>query len=201
MVVFECAGPQDVAALADLLALLLAQEAEFTPNGECQRRGLAAIVADPAVGHVLTARRDGRIVAMVTLLYTVSTALGTRVALLEDMVVDPAGRGQGVGGAIAGFCRGFRPPTGLRPLDPVDRCRQWGGAGLLRQTRLYPFPHDPHAPPAIGAIAGPVRPPETGPHRRPCLRSNPDPLGGPVGRQCPMRRWLPNGAGRCRGGG
>ncbi len=34
---------------------------------------------------------------MVNLLYTVSTFLGGRVALLEDMVVDPARRGAGHG--------------------------------------------------------------------------------------------------------
>jgi GNAT superfamily N-acetyltransferase len=37
---------------------------------------------------------------MVNLLYTVSTALGERVALLEDMVVAPAARGVGVGARI-----------------------------------------------------------------------------------------------------
>jgi ribosomal protein S18 acetylase RimI-like enzyme len=34
---------------------------------------------------------------MVSLLYTVSTYLGGRVALLENMVVDPARRGRGYG--------------------------------------------------------------------------------------------------------
>jgi ribosomal protein S18 acetylase RimI-like enzyme len=37
---------------------------------------------------------------MVNLLYTVSTALGARVALLEDMVVAPQARGRGLGSAL-----------------------------------------------------------------------------------------------------
>jgi GNAT superfamily N-acetyltransferase len=37
---------------------------------------------------------------MVNLLYTVSTALGDRVALLEDMVVSPNVRGSGVGSRL-----------------------------------------------------------------------------------------------------
>jgi GNAT superfamily N-acetyltransferase len=37
---------------------------------------------------------------MVNLLYTVSTAIGERVALLEDMVVSSSERGQGVGSNI-----------------------------------------------------------------------------------------------------
>ena len=37
---------------------------------------------------------------MVNLLYTISTALGDRVALLEDMVVSPNVRGSGVGSLL-----------------------------------------------------------------------------------------------------
>lgn len=46
---------------------------------------------------MLVAREGDQIVGMVNLLFTISTALGERVALLEDMVVSPAGRGIGVG--------------------------------------------------------------------------------------------------------
>ncbi|MBV2134337.1 GNAT family N-acetyltransferase [Pseudomonas sp. MAP12] len=92
--------PADIPALCQLLDQLLAQEAEFTPDRAAQQRGLAAIIADPAVGEILVAVEDARIVAMVNLLYTISTALGARVALLEDMVVDAATRGAGVGSAL-----------------------------------------------------------------------------------------------------
>ena len=94
------ATPADIPALCTLLDQLFAQEAEFTPDRAAQQRGLAAIVDTPAVGEILVAEADGRIVAMVNLLYTVSTALGAQVALLEDMVVDAAARGAGRGSAL-----------------------------------------------------------------------------------------------------
>jgi GNAT superfamily N-acetyltransferase len=46
---------------------------------------------------VLVARQGGQVVGMVNLLFTVSTALGERVVLLEDMVLSPHVRGSGVG--------------------------------------------------------------------------------------------------------
>lgn len=96
----------DLPALIDLLASLFAQEAEFHPDTTAQTRGLSQILDDPAVGEILVAEEAGQVVGMVNLLYTVSTALGERVALLEDMVVSAAARGSGVGsrlldGAIA----------------------------------------------------------------------------------------------------
>ncbi len=92
--------PADIPALCQLLDQLFAQEAEFTPDRAAQQRGLAAIIDNPALGEILVAVEDARVVAMVNLLYTVSTALGARVALLEDMVVDAGARGAGVGSAL-----------------------------------------------------------------------------------------------------
>lgn len=100
MMQIDTATPDDIPALCGLLSALFAQEAEFTPDTAAQARGLAMIVGDPRVGSVLVARRDGEIVGMVNLLFTVSTALGERVVLLEDMVVAPSARGGGVGSAL-----------------------------------------------------------------------------------------------------
>lgn len=93
----EIATAADIPALDGLLSVLFSQEAEFTPNSEVQQRGLARIIGDLEVGAVLVAREGDQIVGMVNLLFTISTALGERVALLEDMVVFPAGRGMGAG--------------------------------------------------------------------------------------------------------
>lgn len=89
----------DIPRLSALLADLFAQEAEFHPDPVRQRAGLGMILDDPRIGHVLVARLQpgGEIVAMAVVLYTVSTFLGARVCWLEDVVVDPRHRGQGIG--------------------------------------------------------------------------------------------------------
>ncbi len=91
------AHASDIPALVRLLVELFAQEAEFAPAPERHARGLAAIIADERVGKVLLAEQDGRAAGMVNFLYTISTALGGRVALLEDVVVGKALRGSGIG--------------------------------------------------------------------------------------------------------
>lgn len=91
------AAATDVPALSDLLTALFSQEAEFTPDQAAQRRGVSHIIANPDSGTILLARQGDQVIGMVNLLFTISTALGEPVALLEDMVVAPAGRGSGVG--------------------------------------------------------------------------------------------------------
>lgn len=100
MLAIRTATPDDIPALTALLGQLFSQEAEFAPDTKIQARGLAAIIAEPAAGRIMVAKEGGRPIAMVNLLYTVSTALGGRVAILEDMVVDPGSRGDGIGARL-----------------------------------------------------------------------------------------------------
>lgn len=97
------ASEADLPGLCDLLAQLFAQEREFSPNRSLQEQGLRAILDNPTLGEILLARDAGRAVAMVVLLYTLSTALGGRVAWLEDMVVDENYRGERIGGRLLEF--------------------------------------------------------------------------------------------------
>lgn len=101
MACIRAATLADVAGLTALLTVLFSQEREFTPDPAAQQRGLTRIIATPELGLILVADDGGAgVVGMVNLLYTVSTALGERVALLEDMVVSPAARGAGLGSRL-----------------------------------------------------------------------------------------------------
>ncbi|MDB6067349.1 MAG: hypothetical protein JWR26_3557 [Pedosphaera sp.] len=87
----------DVAQLCELLTLLFTQEADFQPDAARQTRGLRLIVEQPEVGRIYCAVDGAEVVGMVSILFTVSTAEGGRVAWLEDMVLHPSRRGQGIG--------------------------------------------------------------------------------------------------------
>jgi GNAT superfamily N-acetyltransferase len=115
-VVIEKAVAADIPALSDLLTLLFTQEAELTPNAQAQRSGLAQIIGDPDVGTVLLARHEGQVVGMVNLLFTVSTALGARVVMLEDMIVSPEARGKGVGARLLAAAVSYARAEGFKRI-------------------------------------------------------------------------------------
>ena len=98
--IIEKATLDDITELCDLLSVLFSQEMEFNANPNLQAAGLRMIVSNPELGIILIARRDSKLIAMVNLLFTVSTALGTKVAILEDMVVLPSERGVGIGSCL-----------------------------------------------------------------------------------------------------
>lgn len=96
----SAATDADIPALSELLSLLFEQEAEFQADPAAQRRGLENIIANPALGSILVAAAEGRVVGMLNLLFSISTALGGPAAWLEDMIVHPGWRHQGVGSAL-----------------------------------------------------------------------------------------------------
>ena len=96
----EMATTSDIPTLCTLLDYLFSQEVEFKPDHEIQSRGLEMILNNNNIGNIFVAKNNEKIIGMVILLYTVSTALGERVALLEDMVVSPNERGLGIGSML-----------------------------------------------------------------------------------------------------
>lgn len=97
---YEVAAQKDLPRLVELLGILFESEAEFTKDPEKQRAGLQAILADPSKGRIFVAREGREVVAMASLLYTVSTAEGGRAAWFEDLVVAPEQRQRGIGEAL-----------------------------------------------------------------------------------------------------
>lgn len=96
----ECATLSDIPALVELLQQLFMQEVEFTPNSAVQAAALTRIISDKDVGFIVIARNETGIVGMVSVLFSVSTALGGRVGILEDMIVSAHARGNGLGSRL-----------------------------------------------------------------------------------------------------
>jgi GNAT superfamily N-acetyltransferase len=97
------ARPEDLPQLVAFLGTLFSQESEFTPDDGKQSRALEKILSDPSAGVVYVARAEGRVIAMASLIFTISTAEGGTAALFEDLFVLPASRGRGVATALVKF--------------------------------------------------------------------------------------------------
>jgi GNAT superfamily N-acetyltransferase len=96
-VAIEPATEADLDELSEMLGELFAQEGDFRPDKERQLRGLRLIFEQPSRGRVFVLRRDGTIVGMINLLFTISTAEGGFVILLEDLVIHKQFQSHGYG--------------------------------------------------------------------------------------------------------
>src|SRR6266403_3452179 len=106
-VVIEPATEADLDELSEMLGGLFSQESDCRPDKDKQLRGLRLIFEQPSRGRVFVLRRDGVIVGMINLLFTISTAEGGFVMLLEDLVVHKQYQGHGYGAKLLNYAIDF----------------------------------------------------------------------------------------------
>jgi len=98
--VVETATIEDLQPLTELVMELLANSGDFTADRAVQERGLRLILEQPNRGRIFVVRNKERIFGMVNLLFTISTARGGFVILMEDVVIHHDHRGQGYGSML-----------------------------------------------------------------------------------------------------
>lgn len=103
----EPATIEDLAELTDLTMSLFAMEEDFEPNQEKQRHGLRLILEAPNRGRIFVLRSEHKVIGMVNLLFTISTAEGGFVILMEDVIVRQEHRGHGYGTRIVNYVKEF----------------------------------------------------------------------------------------------
>ena len=140
---YEPASGKDIPQLVELLGQLFEQEAEFTPNASKQESALKMILADAKVGKVFVARDGGKVVAMASLLYTVSTAEGGRAALFEDLVVRTDHRKQGIGAKLLEYVIGQARAEGILRLTLLTDMQNESAQVLYRKLGFVGSPMKP----------------------------------------------------------
>jgi GNAT superfamily N-acetyltransferase len=96
----EQATMDDLPQLADLLHDLFNTDGDFVPDRQKQMRGLRLILEQPNRGRIFVYRWNGIILGMINLLFTISTAEGGFVILIEDVIVRKEYRDRGVGSQL-----------------------------------------------------------------------------------------------------
>lgn len=109
----EFATAADLPALADLLHELFTLESDFEPARDKQLAGLKLVLDNPALGRLFVLRVDGKVAGMANALITVSTAQGSRVLLLEDVIVSAQYRATGLGRTLVEHVLGWAKQEGM----------------------------------------------------------------------------------------
>jgi len=112
----EPATLEDLAALTELVMELMDEEADFVPDRRKQGNGLRLILEQPNRGRIFVLRNDHRIFGMVNLLFTISTAEGGFVVLMEDFIIHPQHRGNGYGGRLMNYVMDFAHDKDFRRI-------------------------------------------------------------------------------------
>ena len=129
---------EELPQLVALLGMLFSQEAEFAPDDSKQASALGKILSDETVGRVYVAREGGRVVAMASLLYSVSTAEGGLVASFEDLIVLPGRRGRGIASALLRFVIEQARTQGVRRLTLLTDSQNERAQALYAKSGFAP---------------------------------------------------------------
>ncbi len=140
---FGPAKKDDLPQMVELLGVLFTHEAEFSPDADKQKRALEAIFASPAVGRLYVAREGKRVVAMASLLFTVSTAEGGKAALFEDLVVRDDFRRQGIGAKLLEYVIGQARAEGVLRLTLLTDMQNERAQVLYRKLGFVGSPMKP----------------------------------------------------------
>ena len=156
----EPASLEDLPQLADLLHDLFSHEADFRPDRDKQLRGLHLILEQPNRGRIFVLRAADKIIGMVNLLITISTAEGGFVLLLEDLVIHQDHRQHGYGEELLSHAIKYAEAKGFLRLTLLtdrldDPSRRFFRSRGFAESEMIPMRLRLHPPSADNP---PVRP-------------------------------------------
>src|SRR3954453_1635394 len=136
-VIIEPATEGDLDELSELVGELFAQESDFRPNKDKQLRGLRLIFEQPNRGRVFVLRRNRVIVGMINLLFTISTAEGGFVVVLEDLVIHKEFRGHGYGSMLLQYAIDFAKQKNFLRITLLTDRPEIQSQELFRRCGFY----------------------------------------------------------------
>ncbi|HEY3664226.1 MAG TPA: GNAT family N-acetyltransferase [Chthoniobacterales bacterium] len=139
-VAIEPAIAEDLDELSSLLGELFSEESDFRPDKGKQLRGLRLIFEQPNRGRVFVLRRDRTIVGMINLLFTISTAEGGFVILLEDLVIHKEHRGHGYGSMLLDYAIEFARQKNFRRITLLTDRPELRSQSFFRKHGFYESP-------------------------------------------------------------
>lgn len=115
--VIRPARAADIPVLCRLLERLFSIERDFVVDPARQQRGLELLLAQGEAARLFVAEKGGAVIGMCSAQVLISTAEGGAVAVVEDVVVDEAWRGHGIGTQLLDAVGEWARERGLRRLQ------------------------------------------------------------------------------------
>ncbi|MBU1642094.1 GNAT family N-acetyltransferase [bacterium] len=115
-ITLEAAGEEDLPAMAELIGLLFAIEADFEIDYDKQLAGITKLYKSEGA-EMLVAKHEGLVVGMVTMQRLISSAEGGYIGQIEDLVVKEDYRMMGVGSRLINKMRVIAQAHGYRRIQ------------------------------------------------------------------------------------
>ncbi len=106
----------DIEEMVSMLEELFGMENDFFPDAEAQRRGLKLILDNPETARILVTETACEVVGICALHSRISTFVGAKTGVLEDIVVKKEFRGRGVGRQLLYAAEKHALENGLKHL-------------------------------------------------------------------------------------
>lgn len=118
MIAIRLAETSDIAHMSALLDILFTLESDFVVDAEKQMRGLMQLLATDTAGVWVAENLETlEVVGMCSVQTLISTAEGGAVGLLEDLIVAPAFRQQGIASQLLAQARHWAEERSLTRLQ------------------------------------------------------------------------------------
>lgn len=115
-IMIEHAKEEDLKEMAELLGILFAIESDFEINFDKQYSGLKQLFANKG-SDLLVARHENQVVGMLTMQRLISSAEGSFIGQLEDLVVKEDYRMMGVGSRLINKMRALANEYGYKRIQ------------------------------------------------------------------------------------
>lgn len=117
MINIKTATFTDIETLILLIAELFQIEEDFQADADKQRTGLELLLNSNSAKIFVAENADNQIVGMCSVQILISTAEGAKVGLVEDLIVNEAYRGQGIGKKLLQRLEQWANEQGLKRLQ------------------------------------------------------------------------------------
>lgn len=115
-IIIRKAEKKDMESLLKLMDYLLSLESDFPNKQEAQKKGFS-LVLESNIADVFVAELEGNVVGMCSLHLFISTVQGGYAGVVEDVVVDEAYSGMGIGSLLLEHIEKYAKSEGVSRLQ------------------------------------------------------------------------------------